>query len=60
MTQTPPVWDENPIRAQRRKRQKSKYIRKSRDTDMSQPFAKRTEKRIKTDGSYPETKKIFW
>jgi len=27
MTKTPPAWDENPMRAQRRKRQKSKNIR---------------------------------
>ena len=51
MAKTPPVWDENPIRAQRRKDIQEKLKRYYNIVS----FAKRTEKRTKTDGSNPET-----
>ena len=51
MTKTPPAWDENLMRAQRRKDIQEKLKRYYNIVSFAQNAQK---KRIKTHGSYPE------
>ncbi len=55
MTQTPPAWDKNPMRAQRRKKTQVKKQDKKAGQNVLTRLQNAQKKRIETDGSYPET-----